>query len=159
VCIVCQCTPANCDAHTHSVVLNAYALSITMPIEFCIIYQECKFHPHQITYFVTSIVCYSLQISVFLQLCNTYVWRWLNAEVAAAYFSVRSSWVLTVKLGSHVNLVTRRNEAAAAVAPFARSHCTQAKRVAHEWRLLLPGQCHPAGVQPLELLQAFSMAT
>jgi len=62
------------------------------------------------------------------------------------------------KLGLHVNLVTRGNEAAAADAPFARLHCTQEKRFRHEWRLLLPGQCHPAGVQPLVLLQAFSNA-
>jgi len=61
-----------------------------------------------------------------------------------------------LKLGLHVNLVTRGNEAAAASAPFAHLRCTQEKRGTHEWRLLLPRQCHPAGVQPLELLQVFS---
>jgi len=64
----------------------------------------------------------------------------------------------TVKLGLHVNLVTRGNEAAAAGIPFARLPCTQDNRVTHEWRLLVHGQCHPAGIQLLELLQGFSKA-
>jgi len=36
-----------------------------------------------------------------------------------------------LKLGLHVNLDTRGNEAATAGAPFARLHCTQEKRVIH----------------------------
>jgi len=64
-----------------------------------------------------------------------------------------------LKLGLHVDLVTRGNEAAAAGVLFARLHCTQENPVTHEWGLLLPGQCHPTGVKPLELLQAFSKAT
>jgi len=37
-----------------------------------------------------------------------------------------------LKLALHVPLVTRGNEAAAAIAPFVRLHCTQDKRITHE---------------------------
>jgi len=45
---------------------------------------------------------------------------------------VKTLFAGCVKLGLHVNLVARGNEAAAAGAPFARLHCTQEKRVTHE---------------------------